>query len=173
MRGTRCAAQLKAIGGASEERLPDAIQLEARTNTCTQPSGAQIGLNTDRSAGVRRPANNPRWSSGQDKVADAAPARGHGCCSWHRFFGYLSPARAHVDEAFDVSKQSEPLPDVHVLPTPPKTQSPELATQRTKCIANVRGTDSRLLLVAGSAGCAPLRNNGGLTENRLLYLSPL
>ena len=81
---------------------------------------------------------------------DAAPARSHGCCSWHRFFGFLSPARAHVDKAFDVSKHSEPLPDVHVLPTPPKTQSPELATQRTQCIANVRGTDARLVLVAGS-----------------------
>ena len=83
-------------------------------------------------------------------VMDAARARSHGCCSWHRFFGFLSPARTHVDEAFDVSKHSEPLPDVHVLLAPPRTQSPELATQRTQCIANVRGTDARLVLVAGS-----------------------
>ena len=55
----------------------------------------------------------------------------------------------------------------NAFPDPPSRLS---LSQHATCHGGRLSTDFG---IAGSAGCAPLRNNGGLAENRLLYLSPL
>ena len=115
-------------------------------------------IRNESAAGVCQPANNPRWSTGQDKVvvydadADAAAARGHGCCSFHWSLGFLShravPVRpAQIDEPhdneLDVSKHRKGEP---ALEPPPRVDSQSVLSQNlTKVVMQIRGADSRLL----------------------------
>ena len=117
-------------------------------------------------AGVRQPANNPRWSTRQDKVFvyDADAARGHGCCSC--VLGFLSPRAvlvrpAHVDEPYDavpvrpahVDEPQDNELDVskHIKGEPALEPAPRVDSQSvmsqslTKVVMQIRGADSRLI----------------------------
>ena len=103
-------------------------------------------------------APSARETSWPSAAAQWVPAR---ATAMTRFIFFSSTSRRAIPGTLPACARS------NAFPGPPSRLS---LSRHATCHGGRLSTDFG---IAGSAGCAPLRNNGGLTENRLLYLSPL